>query len=78
MSIFNSSIIAREQHIPLVAQAQHMSHLQYFLRHDTLQAFFCKLGRQLYLKWYYMISIRMQLKNNYTWFSPCVITILDY
>ena len=48
MSIFNSSIIAREQCISRVAQAQHASHMQNFSRHDTLHVLVCKLGRELY------------------------------
>ena len=50
MSIFNSSIIAREQCIPCVAQAQQASYLKNFLRHNTLHAIFCKLGHELYHK----------------------------
>ena len=48
MSIFNSSIIAREQCIPRVAQAQHASYLQNFSRHEASHAFVCKLGHEWY------------------------------
>ena len=48
MSIFNSSIIACKQCIPCIAQAQHVSYLQYFSRHNTLHVFVCKVGSELY------------------------------
>ena len=47
MSIFNSSIIAREHCFPRVAQAQHAGYTQNFSRHDVLHALVCKLGREL-------------------------------
>ena len=43
MSIFNSSVIACEQCIPHVAQAQHTSYLQNFLRHEASHMFFVNL-----------------------------------
>ena len=48
VSIFNSSIITREQCIPRVTRAEHTSDLQNFSRRDALHAFFCKLGRERY------------------------------
>ena len=51
MSIFNSSIIAREQCIPRVARAQHASYTQNFLSHNMLHALVCKLGCELYRSW---------------------------
>ena len=47
-SIFNSSAIARKQCTSCAAQAQHMSYLQIFSRHEVLLAFFCKLECELY------------------------------
>ena len=48
VSIFNSSVIAYEQCVPCVAQAQHISYLQNFSRYKGLHTFFSKLGRELY------------------------------
>ena len=49
MSIFNLSVITHKQCIPCVAQSQHVSYLQNFLRHKGLATHvFCKLGRELY------------------------------
>ena len=47
MSIFNLSVITCEKCIPHVAQAQHTSYPQNFLKHEALDAFFCKLGCEL-------------------------------
>ena len=53
-SIFNSSIIAREQCIPHVTRAQHVSYLQNFSRHDVLHAFFV-----LYITPLFINSLRL-------------------
>ena len=46
--LINNCWFAREQCIPRVAQAQHMSYMQNFSTHDALHALACKLGRELY------------------------------
>ena len=43
VSTFNLSVIAYDQCIPRVAQAQHTSDFQNFLKHDGLHAFFVNL-----------------------------------
>ena len=50
-SIFNSSVIAREQCTSHVTWGQHVSYLQNFSRHEVLLIFFYKLGRELYHIW---------------------------
>ena len=46
-SIYNSSVITHEQCIPRVAQAQYVSYLQNFSRHEELHNFW-KLECELY------------------------------
>ena len=43
VSTFNSAVIAHEQCIPRVAQAQHASDFQNFSRHVGLHSFFVNL-----------------------------------
>ena len=75
MSIFNSSIIAREQYIPRVARAQHTSYLQHFWRHDKLHTFVCKLGHELYscTVYMYVANVRKMVFDDTYVYTFCLM-----
>ena len=51
VGMFNSSVITREQCISRVGQAQHVSYLQTFSRHEVSHASFVNLEVSCTTKW---------------------------